>query len=174
MMARRAAALGAALAALVASPALADVQRSSDTDFAVSGSEAVAISPDEVWQRLVRPAEWWSAEHTWSGDAANLSLDPQAGGCFCETLPGGGSVEHMRVIHAAPGKLLRMVGTLGPLQSETLTGVLSVTVESSGDGAKLTWTYKVAGKSDIPLADLAPVVDSVVGSQFRTLADGTR
>lgn len=32
-----------------------------------------------------------------------MTLDPRPGGCFRERLPGGGGVEHLRVVSAAPG-----------------------------------------------------------------------
>ncbi len=166
----RSAALAAALVAASASPLSAEVVRVSDGGFAVSGSETLSLPPDQAWQRLVRPAEWWNADHSWSGDAGNLSLDPRAGGCFCEALADGGSVEHMRIVNAAPGKMLRMSGGLGPLQGESLTGLLTVTLEAAGEGTKLTWTYKVAGVSDIPFAGLAPAVDGVVQEQFGRLS----
>ncbi|MGX7895719.1 SRPBCC family protein [Tsuneonella sp. HG222] len=171
MTALRGVALAAALIS-AASPARAEVLRITDGGFAVGRTVTAQDPPAEVWARLVRPAQWWSAEHTWSGEAANLLLEAKAGACFCETLPGGGSVEHMRVIHAAPGRLLRMVGTLGPLQAESLTGVLSVELNPQGTGTRIVWSYKVSGVSDVPLATLAPVVEGVVGQQFARLAAG--
>ena len=47
--------------------------------------------------------------------AANLSLDAAPGGCFCERLPNGGGVEHMRVTYVEPGKRIVLTGSLGPL-----------------------------------------------------------
>ena len=55
-------------------------------------------------------------QHTWSEDARNMAIDPRAGGCFCEKLSNSGSVQHMIVILAEPGKTLRIRGALGPLQ----------------------------------------------------------
>ncbi|MXO59270.1 ATPase [Altererythrobacter salegens] len=164
-------ALGGVLA-LTCQPAAAEVLRTSPDGFAVTRTETLGVPPAEAWRKLIHIADWWSAEHSWSGDAANFSLDPRAGGCFCEALPDGGSVEHMRIIYAAPGQRLRMTGTLGPLQSESLLGVLTVTLEAAGEGTKLVWTYKVSGVSDIPLEGLAPVVEGVIGEQFDRLATG--
>jgi hypothetical protein len=119
---------------------------------------------------MVKPARWWNSQHSWSGNAANLTLDPRAGGCFCEALPSGGSVEHMRMIYADRGKLLRMTGALGPLQGEGLAATLTVKLERVGGATKLTWSYKVGGYTDLPLAQIAPAVDGVVSEQFHRLA----
>src|SRR5687768_18231554 len=75
-------------------------------------SSDVCSSDLDVWAALLRPAGWWNGEHTYSGNPANLSLDPVAGGCFCEAVPGAGGgpagqVEHMRVIYLAPYSTLR-------------------------------------------------------------------
>lgn len=175
----------AALAALPV-PALAEVQEASASGFTVGG-ELTLISHDnsDVWQALIRPGEWWSSDHSWSGDAANMTLDPVAGGCFCEVLPGQGanppgSVEHMRVIHAAPNSLLRMQGALGPLQSEAVIGVLTIELRyvmvtglpthDVGHGTEISWTYVVGGYSRVPLDQIAPAVDAVVAEQMQRLA----
>ena len=57
----------------------AEIVSSSDTHF-VLHHEAASIAPRErLWARLVRPANWWHPEHTYSGDAGHLALDPVAG-----------------------------------------------------------------------------------------------
>jgi len=159
-----------AATACFASAAPAEVTGRNETGFATAGTVTIAATPTRVWAALVKPGRWWNAEHSWSGDAANLSLQPRAGGCFCEALPGGGSVEHMQVIYADPGRQLRMTGALGPLQSEGLAATLSVQLEAAGKGTKLTWSYKVGGYTALPLAQIAPAVDGVVAEQFGRLA----
>lgn len=151
-------------------PVAAEVASSSDTGFAVTGSADIAAPPSEIWAALTEPSRYWNGEHSWSGDADNLTLEPEAGGCFCETIPGGGSAEHMRVVSIAPEGRLVMRGSLGPLQGEALTGVLTVTLEPVGEGARLGWTYVVGGYARYPLADLAPAVDGVIAEQMTRLA----
>jgi carbon monoxide dehydrogenase subunit G len=153
-----------------AAPAAAEVTSQGESGFATAGSVTVAVTPGEAWAALIEPKLWWNPEHSWSGDGANLSLDPHAGGCFCEALADGGSVEHMRVIHAAPGKQLRMAGALGPLQGEALAATLSVTLEPEGEGTKIAWAYKVGGYTDLPIEQIAPAVDAVISQQFHRLA----
>jgi uncharacterized protein YndB with AHSA1/START domain len=160
-----------AAATCLGGTASAEVAGQNDAGFAVTGTATIPATPKRVWGILVEPARWWDPQHTWSGKATNLSLRPQAGGCFCETLPGGGSVEHMRVIYADPARQLRMVGALGPLQGEGLTATLTVTLEASDDQTKLAWSYKAGGYTDLPLAQIAPAVDVVLKEQFARLAE---
>lgn len=163
--------LGAGLAALP-QIAAAEVAEADATGFTVRGTVRVAAAPRAAWDGLTRPSRYWNGDHSWSGDAANFTLDPVAGGCFCEALPaGGGSVEHARVIYAAPGEMLRLRGALGPLQSEALTGVLTVTLKAVDGGTEIAWDYVVSGHARFGLVELAPVVDGVIGEQFGRLGD---
>jgi hypothetical protein len=167
--------IGLALA-FVTAPAAGEVVAASDAGFALHHEATVAASPEAAWAALAWPDEWWSSEHTYSGDAANMTLDPVAGGCFCEAIPAtnaaaAGSVEHMRVLYVDPRiRTLRLTGALGPLQAEALTGTLTMAVEPAGEGAKITWDYVVGGYSRVPLMALAPVVDGVIGEQLAQLA----
>ena len=77
----------AALFALSAAPALGEVAALSDTGFVIKHSAQASAGKSETWKVLTAPSRWWSGDHTYSGDAANLWLDAQATGCFCEKLP---------------------------------------------------------------------------------------
>ncbi len=122
-----------------------------------------------VFTRLVQIASWWSAAHTFSGSAANLSIDARAGGCWCEKLPSGGSVRHGSVEYVEPNKLLRFSGTLGPLQSMSSNGVL--TFELTGEKpTKLVLTNVVSGFAPGQgFAAIAPAVDGVLAEQLQRL-----
>ena len=161
-----------ALAALlVAAPASAEVTSSSDSGFVSHNEALVAASSQEAWEALVRPSGWWNGDHTYSGDAANMRIEPQSGGCFCEVVPASnGEIEHMRVIYVAPGSTLRLTGGLGPLQSEAVTGVLTMTLAPEGEMTRISWDYVVGGYARMPMAELAPLVDQVVGEQLLRLA----
>ena len=159
----------------------AEVTRQSEAGFVAGGELDIAgRSPAQSWAVLLQPALWWNPLHSWSGDAANLSLDARAGGCFCEALPAPhgmagdaphGSIEHMRVIAAMPPKLLRMSGALGPLQGEALTGTMTVELKPlAGGGTHPVWSYIVGGYSRLAMADVAPLVDKVLTEQFARLA----
>lgn len=154
----------AALLGVVAAPTHAEIVESAHGGFASTHSVVVSADRATVWQELVHPENWWS--HTWSDNSANLQLNAQAGGCFCETLPPSadwpaGSVEHMRVIMVMPGSTLRMAGSLGPLQSEGLTGTLTVTLADEGEGTRITWDYITGGEARFPVEQFGPVVDGV-------------
>jgi uncharacterized protein YndB with AHSA1/START domain len=163
-------ALAAGLAAAPL-PAAAEVAASGEGGFASHNEALVDVSPQAAWEAMLRPADWWNGEHTYSGDATNMSIDLEAGGCFCEEIPeSGGEIEHMRVIYVAPGSTLRMTGGLGPLQSEAVTGVLTMTLASEGGMTRISWDYVVGGYLRTPMAELAPLVDQVVGEQLLRLA----
>lgn len=159
-------AVTAALA--IAAPAAAAVEIG-DTGFATINSVTVAAPPEAVWAALIEPARYWNPEHSWFGDAANFTLEPIAGGCFCETSEAG-STEHQRVVMAAPGRLLRLSGALGPLQSEGLAATMTWELATLPDGTRITQTYVVGGHMRYPVADIAPAVDGVVREQLERLA----
>ncbi|MFM5884701.1 MAG: SRPBCC family protein [Novosphingobium sp.] len=168
---RRGALLAVWLGALIAAgPAVADVQAADDSGFDVAGTQTIDSTAAVVWAALVRPATWWESAHTWSGKAANLSLDPRAGGCFCERLPGRGGAEHMRVVRAEPGKVLVMVGALGPLQAQPVQGVLTVQLEARGAATLVSWRYSVSGLRGMKGSAIAAPVNGVLSAQFAGLA----
>ena len=168
-----------AAVALAAHPAAAEVVAKSEAGFVSRNAVEVKAAPAEAWQALIAPNQWWNAEHTYSGDAANLYIDPQAGGCFCEKLPATkdaapgarlGSVQHMQVIYAAPGAALRMSGGLGPLQSEAAQGTLTITLKGTPGGTRIVWEYVVGGYMRYKVDELAPLVDKVMAEQLSRLA----
>lgn len=68
--------------------ALSAVADSSSAGFTVKLSYTVKASPADVYGGFLHHAgEWWSAQHTYSGDARNLSIEAKPMGCFCEKLP---------------------------------------------------------------------------------------
>lgn len=156
-------------------PAAARVTASSESGFVSHNEIVVPVAPAAAWDGLLKPGDWWSGEHTYSGSAANMTIEPTAGGCFCETIPGAsgvaaGQIEHMRVIYVMPGATLRMTGGLGPLQSEAVTGVLTMTIEPTGEGTKIAWDMVVGGYMRTPMPEIAPLVDQVIGEQLSRLA----
>ena len=153
-----------------------EVVDSSESGFTSRNSVQVAASPDAVYGALVDEVhEWWNADHTYTGDSANMSIEAEAGGCFCKSLPDnpdGGSVQHMEVVYVEPGRSLRMRGGLGPLQAMRVAGAMTFELEASGNGTEITLTYVVGGYSPAEggLGSLAGVVDGVVHVQLESLA----
>jgi hypothetical protein len=167
------------LSALVAMPAGAEVAAVSEAGFVIKLARDTPASKTDAWKALTMPSKWWSREHTYSGDAANLYIDSQATGCFCEKLPRPtdapegqrmGSIEHMHIVYADPQRgVLRMIGGLGPLQSEAVTGVLTITLKPIDGGTRIEWEYVVGGYMRPKMEQIAPLVDKVLGEQLQRL-----
>jgi uncharacterized protein YndB with AHSA1/START domain len=146
----------------------AEVKESAADGFFIAFSAPVAAPAAKAYADVTQIQRWWSSEHTWSGKASNLSLKPEAGGCFCERWKDG-SVEHGRVIMAMPGKLLRIETALGPLQERALEGILNFWIKTEDSATTLTVEYRVNGASASGLDQLAPSVDEVLGTQVDRL-----
>lgn len=155
---------------LVATSAAAEVTDQSPHGFTSRSVHEFSAPSAVVWQALTEDIDkWWNPAHTWSGNAENLFLDAEAGEAFGEHLPGGGTVTHLQVVYADPGKLLRLRGSLGPLQSLAVVGVLSVEFAALAEGTRLTVTYTVGGYAAGGLEGLAAPVDGVIVEQFQRL-----
>ena len=70
---------------------------------------------------------------------------------------------------------LRMVGSLGPLQSEALTGTLTITLKpggagkAGGAGTRIVMEYVVGGYMRYKVDEIAPAVDNVMSGQLAAL-----
>ena len=159
------------VAMLAAIPARADVVQATPAGFEIDQTVMIDAPIAKTWIALRSPQKWWSKDHTYSDDSANLYLDAQATGCFCEKLPNGqGSVEHAHILYVAPGRMIRMVGSLGPLQAEAVTGTLTFKLEPDGKNAtRLSLTYIVGGYVRVGADTLAPKVDEVLALQMVNL-----
>ena len=160
---------GAIAALAAAGPAAAEVRSATPAGFEVESKAVVTASPAEAWAMLGRIGEWWNDGHTYSGKSANLSLRARAGGCFCERIPPDGTIEHMRVVYARPGAVLRLQGGLGPLQAEGATGTLTWTLKAVAGGTEIVQSYVVGGYVRGGADKLAPVVDKVLAEQLAGL-----
>jgi uncharacterized protein YndB with AHSA1/START domain len=165
------AAWAAALLVSVCGPvsAAADVVDSTAVGFTLKTSVQVAAPADRVFRALVDVGSWWSKDHTYSGDARNMSIAAQPGGCFCEKLPNGGGVEHGRVVTLMPGTLLRIDTALGPLQELGVSGSLTWQLAGAGPRTTITMTYLVGGYAPGGLDKLAAPVDQVLTQQVQLL-----
>lgn len=171
--------LGMAALACMAAPARAEVVSRTETGFVIRLASEVTAAPTDAWKTILTPAQWWQSQHTFSGDAANLTLDPQAGGCFCEVLPRTegapvtqkpGGVQHMRVIYIEPPRALRLSGALGPLQSEALAATMTITVKPTEKGSRVLFEYVVGGFMRYKVDEIAPAVDRMLTAQLASLA----
>jgi uncharacterized protein YndB with AHSA1/START domain len=153
----------------LAGQATAEVKSATPNGFEVVSIATIAAPPDRVYSALGEIGHWWSPSHTFSRDAANLSIELRAGGCFCEQLKGGGSVQHLQVVYAAPGEGLRLRGALGPLQMEGVDGTVSWTLKPTEDGTSVTQSYVVGGYIRGGMEQWAPKVDRVLDAQLQRL-----
>lgn len=171
--------LGCCLVLAMGTQALrAEVVETGNDRFVTRDTANVKAPPLATWLALTKPGEWWSAEHSWSGDARNLTLTPQGGGCFCERIPVGdsgnasameGSARHAEVLQAFPMKVLRMSGGLGPLQGEPVNGIFTITLREVPGGTRVMFEYNVGGPMRYKIAEIAPAVDKVMSEQLKRL-----
>lgn len=162
--------IAAALIAMAASRVThAAVQEVKESAFTTQSVILVDLPLAAAYRAVTQLPRWWDPAHTWSGSAKNLTLEPKAGGCFCEKLADGGSVQHARVVFAQPGKMLRLVGALGPLQDMAVNGVLTFALAPDGPGTRITLTYRVSGAITMDATKLAPGVDQVLTGQLERL-----
>jgi uncharacterized protein YndB with AHSA1/START domain len=160
----------AGLAALGVGEARGDVLEATPGGFAVKSTVTIAAPRARIYDALVQAVgRWWDPAHTYSADAANLSIDPRPGGCFCERLPQQGGVQHGTVVLAIPGKRLRLAGGLGPLQESGLAASLTFDLAEREGATDATMSYSVGGYRQGGLQALAPLVDSMLTAQLRRL-----
>jgi hypothetical protein len=160
----------AAIVCAASIDAHAEIVSAGPTGFSIRHTaELPTAVPTALWTVLLDPGRWWDSEHTYSGDAHNLTLDPHVGGCFCEKLGLYAGVEHLRVVYIQPGKTLRLSGALGPLQQFGISAALTWQIEPLASGSRLTLTYNAGGFADRPMADWAPQVDEMLGGQVERL-----
>jgi len=168
----RNAGLVAALAALaigLAAPARAATTDVSPTGFLVTAQQDVKANPHRVFEALGEVDKWWNPRHTYSGTAANLSLQTRGPGCFCERWDDN-FVEHARVIYSSRDSALRLEGGLGPLQELAVNAVLTFTLKEAAGKTTLRLTYRVSGDAAAGLQDLVGPVDFVMSEQLQRLA----
>jgi len=134
-------------AALAANAARAEVTDRSAAGFEVVEKATIAASQSKVWDALMRPSRWWSSQHSWSGDAKNLTI-----------------------VYADGKSQLRMAGALGPLQFTGATGHLGIALKPAGAGTDVVMSYDVGGYAKGGLAEtFAAPVDKVLGEQLLRL-----
>lgn len=161
--------IAVALIAVTGVASRADVVDAGATGFTVKITRHVAAPPAKVFATAIAIGTWWGSDHTYSGTAANMTIDAKPGGCWCEQLVNGGGVKHMEVVFVDPGKLLRFRGGLGPLQSMAATGAMTWEFEAAADGSDVTWTYAVTGYVPGGFEQMATAVDGVLTSQLMNM-----
>ena len=147
----------------------AEVVSQAGHGFHIKSNIHVPVPAQRAYESFLKVSDWWIEDHTWFGSAENLSLNPVAGGCFCE-INGEQQVQHMTVSYVNPGKALRMTGGLGPLQQMGVSGTLSYQfVGISENESLVVQEYRVSGFYPEGLDSLAAIVDGVQTAQLNSL-----
>jgi uncharacterized protein YndB with AHSA1/START domain len=170
-MALRAGGLYVALTSFFAAsyPAGAAVVDVGPNGFTVQIAAHISATPATVYAALIRPALWWSPDHSFSGNSANPSLDAKAGGRWCEKVPNGGSIVLLTVVYTDPGKVLRLRGALGPFQGYAVEGAMTWLLKAAGDGTDLSLEYSLGGYIKDGFESLSKAADGVLIDQVARL-----
>lgn len=168
---------------------LAKVNYADNSGFSIT-NESESMAPIEtVYSHFIQHVDkWWPKDHTWW--KGTLSIDEQAGGCFCEVTQSA-SAAHMQISYVEPNKKVVMTGGLGPLQEMGLSGALTWEFSTAEENAssnddtkrepspktKVTLTYHASGNihfngqraSNEDAANLVKVVDKVQAQQLNAL-----
>ncbi len=162
------AAMAVVLMAL-AVPAAAEVTASAPDGFTAREVRTVKAAPDAAFTALLAWGTWWSGEHSYSGNGANIVLDAHAGGCLCERWAGG-EVAHGRVLMILPPKVLRLDAPFGPLQALPGSAVLTIALTPVAGGTRIAFEMRAGGRAGDAYDKLAPAVDAVLAVQADRLA----
>ena len=147
-----------------------EVRDAAANGFTTVNEVVIRAERGAAWKAAVRDiGKWWSSDHTVSGDAARMSIEPTMQGCFCESLGEHAGVVHLTVTMVNPTVLLRMTGGLGPLGLMGLDGNMTWEFEDADEGTRVRFTYAVGGYSPTGLDAIAPAVDAVIGEALNRL-----
>lgn len=159
------------LLAVLTTAGRAEVLDSAPGGFTVQHERVIAAPVDAVYAAAVdRIGDWWSSDHTISGDASRLRIDARPLGCFCEDLEDGDGVVHLIVTFVNREVLVRLTGGLGPLGLMGVDG--NMTWEffpADGGKTRFKWTYAVGGYRPGGLDAVAIPVDAVIGEALARL-----
>lgn len=148
---------------LAGSSLFAEVLDASAGGFSTRYRVAIAAPRMQVYNALVNEVgDWWNADHTVSGNAASLYIEPRVQGCFCEALGGDAGLTHMTVTFVNPGVMLRLTGGLGPLGLMGVAGNMTFEFAEVDGVTNVTLQYAVGGYHPDGLDGIASAVDGVL------------
>lgn len=155
---------------IVCETSIADVVDSGASGFTTVNETTVDAPRKAVWKSAVENIDqWWSSDHTVSGDASRLSISAKPQGCFCERLGKDAGVVHMTVTTVVPEVVLRLTGGLGPLGLMGVNGNMTWEFEDVDDKTRVKFTYAVGGYRPDGLDGIANAVDRVIGEAILRL-----
>ena len=161
----------ASLAVLLAGgQAAAEVVDAAAGGFTTVNEVRIGASRGDAWRIATSEIDqWWSSDHTISGDAGRLYIEMLPKGCFCERLGDDAGVVHLTVTMVSPGVVLRMTGGLGPLGLMGVNGNMTWEFDDADDATRVKFTYAVGGYYGGGLDTIAAAVDGVIGEALLRL-----
>ena len=147
-----------------------EVIDSEPNGFTLVNELTINASRAEVWRAAVdHVGQWWSDDHTISGDAGNMSIEAVPQGCFCEAIGDHAGVVHLTVTFVNPQIILRLTGGLGPLGLMGINGNMTWEFFDEAGGTRVRFSYVVGGYRPEGLESIAEPVDLVIGEALMLL-----
>lgn len=140
----RAIALAAGLLLASAAPAAAEVVSRSENAFTLRFAVGLEASAEDIVSAAGEVPAWWDPAHTYTGDAANLSLAFEPGGCWCERLADGTSFRHAEVVSITATDV-RLNAPLGPLNGKATRADLTFSAGPENRGSLASMAFAVEG-----------------------------
>ena len=161
----------AVLVIVISSPEVSgEVIDAGPNGFSLVNELTIDAGRAEVWQAAVdHVGQWWSDDHTISGDAGNMSIEAVPQGCFCEAIGDHAGIVHLTVTFVNPQIILRLTGGLGPLGLMGINGNMTWEFFDAGDGTRVKFSYVVGGYRPEGLDSIAEPVDLVIGGALMLL-----
>lgn len=158
------------IASLIATQANGEVLNAAPGGFTISYQTEISAARIDVYNAAVNNiGDWWSDDHTYTGNAGNMYIEAKTQGCFCEKLGVDGGVVHLVVTFVNPGEMLRLTGGLGPLGLMGVNGNMTWEFTDSEEGTIVTLNYALGGYMDGGLDSIAEAVDGVLVGQMTSL-----
>lgn len=158
------------IASLIAAQANGDVLDAAPGGFTISYQTEISAARIDVYNAAVdNIGDWWSDDHTYTGNAGNMYLEAKTQGCFCEKLGDSGGVVHLIVTFVDPGEMMRLTGGLGPLGLMGVNGNMTWEFTDGEEGTIVTLNYGLGGYMAGGLDSIAEAVDGVLVEQMTSL-----
>ena len=150
--------------------AISEVLDAEPGGFSLAHEVIIDAARNDVWRSAVdEVGQWWSSDHTVSGDARNMSINPEVQSCFCESIGDNAGVVHMTVTFVNPNILLRLTGGLGPLGLMGVNGNMTWEFFDADGATTVKFSYAVGGYRPGGLDTISESVDYVIGEALLRL-----
>lgn len=145
-------ALIAAILSLLPGLAAAEIVSRSENAFTLRFSVGLEASREDVIDAVRNVPSWWDPAHSYTGDATNLSLAFQPGGCWCERLADGSDFRHGELVSIGLDRV-RFNAPLGPLNGTATRADLTFTAGPENRGTLAAMEFVVEGPGVGAFAD---------------------